>query len=47
MMSSHYTALRDGNQTTMPAGYLPKSHPPAAFRLCQANAASELDSAGP
>jgi small-conductance mechanosensitive channel len=32
--SPHYTALRDGNTVTIPAGYRPKSYQPQAFRIC-------------
>jgi len=31
--SPHYTALRDGNTVTIPAGYRPKSYEPPAFRI--------------
>jgi len=33
IMSSHYTQVRDGNQTTMPEEYLPKSYQAPAFRI--------------
>jgi len=31
--SPHYTALRDGNTTTIPAGYLPESYQAPSFRV--------------
>lgn len=31
IMSPHYKALRDGNQTTIPADYLPKDYMPPSF----------------
>jgi len=33
IMSPHYSALRDGNQTTIPEDYLPRSYAPPAFRI--------------
>jgi small-conductance mechanosensitive channel len=33
IMSPHYSSLRDGNQTTMPAENLPKTYVPPAFRI--------------
>lgn len=33
IMSPHYSALRDGNQTTIPEDYLPKGYEPPAFRI--------------
>lgn len=33
IMSPHYGAMRDGNQTTIPQDYLPKSYEPPSFRL--------------
>lgn len=33
IMSPHYTALRDGQQTTIPEDHLPKSYAPPAFRI--------------
>jgi small-conductance mechanosensitive channel len=33
IMSPHYSAMRDGNQTTIPENYLPKSYTPPAFRI--------------
>ena len=33
IMSPHYTALRDGQQTTIPEDYLPKSYAPPAFKV--------------
>jgi len=35
IMSPHYSALRDGNQTTIPEGYLPKTYRPRTFRIAQ------------
>ena len=33
IMSSHYSSVRDGNQTTIPEEYLPKGYVPPSFRL--------------
>jgi hypothetical protein len=33
IMSPHYAALRDGNQTTVPADYLSPNHSAPAFRV--------------
>lgn len=33
IMSPHYSSLRDGNMTTIPASYLPESYKPSAFRV--------------
>jgi hypothetical protein len=33
IMSPHYTAVRDGNQTTIPEKYLPKSYQAPTFRI--------------
>jgi small-conductance mechanosensitive channel len=33
IMSPHYTQVRDGNRTTIPAQYLPKSYQAPAFRV--------------
>lgn len=33
IMSPHYTQVRDGNRTTIPEQYLPKSYQPPAFRI--------------
>ena len=33
IMSPHYSQLRDGNQTTIPADYLPSDYEPEAFRV--------------
>jgi small-conductance mechanosensitive channel len=33
IMSPHYSAVRDGNQTTIPETYLPKSYQAPAFRI--------------
>lgn len=41
IMSPHYSALRDGNQTTIPAEYLSKSYRPPAFRLLQTDQVAE------
>lgn len=35
IMSPHYKALRDGNQTTIPTDYLPKDYIPPAFTTQQ------------
>ncbi len=37
ILSPHYRALRDGNQTTIPANYLPSDYQSPAFRLTQIN----------
>lgn len=33
IMSPHYGAMRDGNQVTIPADYLPKDYTPPSFRI--------------
>ncbi len=33
ILSPHYSALRDGNQITIPADYLPETYTPPAFRI--------------
>jgi small-conductance mechanosensitive channel len=33
IMSPHYAAVRDGNRTAVPEGYLPKSYTPRSFRI--------------
>ncbi|NUM67986.1 mechanosensitive ion channel [candidate division KSB1 bacterium] len=33
IMSPHYSAMRDGNQTTIPQDYLPKTYTPPSFRI--------------
>jgi small-conductance mechanosensitive channel len=33
IMSPHYSALRDGNRTTVPEDYLPKKYRPPSFRV--------------
>ena len=33
IMSPHFSALRDGNQTTIPADYLSESYEPPSFRV--------------
>lgn len=33
ILSPHYSALRDGNQVTVPAGHLPDTYEPPAFRV--------------
>ncbi len=33
IMSPHYSAVRDGNQTTIPENYLPKSYTAPSFRI--------------
>ncbi|MGH7166857.1 MAG: hypothetical protein ACREIS_15170 [Nitrospiraceae bacterium] len=33
IMSPHYAQIRDGNQTTIPEDYLPKTYTPLAFRI--------------
>jgi small-conductance mechanosensitive channel len=40
IMSPHYAALRDGNQTTVPAEHLPKSYEAPAFRVSTRGPAS-------
>jgi small-conductance mechanosensitive channel len=40
IMSPHYSALRDGNETTIPAGHRPADYRAPAFRMKQENAAS-------
>lgn len=34
IMSPHYSALRDGNQTTIPESYLPETYKAPVFRVC-------------
>ena len=33
ILSPHYSALRDGNQTTIPAHYLPKDYKAPGLRI--------------
>ena len=40
IMSPHYAALRDGNRTTIPDRYLPKTYSPPAFRVTHPDAPS-------
>jgi len=37
IMSPHYTQLRDGNETTIPANYLPKDYRPGGLRIESTN----------
>jgi small-conductance mechanosensitive channel len=37
IMSPHYTQVRDGNQTTIPADYLPPNYEAPAMRICVEN----------
>ncbi|MDZ7359297.1 MAG: mechanosensitive ion channel [candidate division KSB1 bacterium] len=37
IMSPHYSAIRDGNQTTVPEDYLPGTYAPPAFRIFPLN----------
>lgn len=37
IMSPHYSALRDGNQTTVPEQHLPKSYSAPAFKIQTTN----------
>jgi len=37
ILSPHYGAMRDGNQTTIPENYLPKDYQPPSFRLFGVN----------
>jgi len=37
IMSPHYGAMRDGNQTTIPENYLPKTYEPPAFKIFGVN----------
>jgi small-conductance mechanosensitive channel len=43
IMSPHYSQLRDGNQTTIPADYLPSSYEPPAFRVHGADNGSVIE----
>ncbi|MBE9203574.1 mechanosensitive ion channel family protein [Synechocystis salina LEGE 06099] len=43
ILSPHYRAVRDGNQTTIPADYLPSDYEAPAFRLSSLNAPSTQD----
>ncbi|MDE3019545.1 MAG: mechanosensitive ion channel family protein [Nitrospirota bacterium] len=38
IMSPHYSRLRDGNQTTIPEQYLPKTYQPPSFRITRVDA---------
>jgi hypothetical protein len=43
-MSPHYTQVRDGNQTTIPADYLPPEYEAPAIRIATvANARKKAD----
>lgn len=37
IMSPHYSAIRDGNQTTVPEAHLPETYAPPAFRIFPLN----------
>jgi small-conductance mechanosensitive channel len=37
IMSPHYTQVRDGNRTTIPADYLPADYQPPAIRIANSN----------
>jgi small-conductance mechanosensitive channel len=41
IMSPHYTQIRDGNRSTIPAEYLPPDYQPPAIRLTTANGPRE------
>jgi small-conductance mechanosensitive channel len=41
IMSPHYTQIRDGNQSTIPAEYLPRDYQPPAIRVTTANGPRE------
>jgi small-conductance mechanosensitive channel len=43
ILSPHYRAVRDGNQTTIPADYLPADYEAPAFRLSSLNTPSTQD----
>ena len=43
IMSPHYGALRDGNQTTVPAGNRPEDYQPPPFRVVRVNAVDTPD----
>jgi len=44
IMSSHYTNIRDGNQTTIPQDYLPEDYNPSSFRIVGTGALGGSDS---
>lgn len=44
IMSPHYGAMRDGNQTTIPEDYLPPKYEAPAFRIFGINPAGKSDS---
>ncbi|HXG44412.1 MAG TPA: mechanosensitive ion channel family protein [Gemmatimonadales bacterium] len=46
IMSPHYSALRDGNQTTIPESYLPKEYQAPAFRLFSLDAGTHRGAPG-
>lgn len=41
IMSPHYTQVRDGNRTTIPADYLPPDYVPAAIRIANSHSPGE------
>jgi small-conductance mechanosensitive channel len=43
IMSPHYSQLRDGNPTTIPAEYLPSGYEPPAFRVHSADNGSVIE----
>lgn len=43
IMSPHYSSLRDGNQTTIPASYLPAAYKQPAFRVSREDGAADVD----
>jgi small-conductance mechanosensitive channel len=43
ILSPHYSAVRDGNQTTIPENYLSEDYKPPGFRLSSLNNLFNLD----
>ena len=43
IMSPHYTQIRDGNQTTIPADYLPPDYEAPAIRIATVAKASKKE----
>ena len=41
IMSPHYTQVRDGNRTTIPANFLPPDYVPPAIRIANSNGPGE------
>lgn len=43
ILSPHYRAVRDGNQTTIPTDYLPEDYESPSFRISSVTPPEKLD----